>query len=667
MIINAIQLTDFGPYSGDQTLHLTGNTDKPKQENIFLVGGMNGSGKSSIFKAVQICLYGQAALGSFVSRRAYEDQLRNLIHKGPGLFENFQASVGVHFTVSPGGERAEYFVKRTWRARNTALSEFLEVRKNGLPIDGHEQQYWQDFLQHLIPQGLLNLFFFDGERITALTQSDESTQLAESIQALFGLNVIRQLRADLRYIERKGADNKGRSREILDKIDENDKQLAQSNAQFAACIERRAGLVTQHEVLSRRLLEWRRRLNQKGGTTGADPEELQRQVTAFDKHIEDKNMDLKRLFQGALPFCFAKEYLGYSLARLAADSSGKFQSTYSEQFDSFWNAAQSELTELVPRPTTLSTIRKLLSPSIENKSDHKFPELGATVMGEVQRWFEHDAQDSLIDAAGLVEQIEALTRQRDELLALLEVLPENSDIAQEIDQVNRIAHELGATENQLATAQQEEAALAHSITSLTKNSETLLTLLDHESLGDRKTELTAKAILTLSTFERRLVEAKIGALEKNFVSCFNNLMRKGDIISSIQIDPSTLAIRLIGTQGRELLRSQLSEGEKQIFAIALLHAITRTSKCPYPIIIDTPLGRLDSVHRSNIVNNYLPYASHQVIVLSTDTEIDHSFHADLKPYINKSFVLHYEHEQRRTEIREGYFTFKARAYESIAN
>lgn len=85
------------------------------------------------------------------------------------------------------------------------------------------------------------------------------------------------------------------------------------------------------------------------------------------------------------------------------------------------------------------------------------------------------------------------------------------------------------------------------------------------------------------------------------------------------------------------------------------------------IIIDTPLGRLDSIHRSNIVNNYLPFASHQVLVLSTDTEIDQAFHSDLKPYISKSFVLHYEHERRHTEIREGYFAFKVRSNESSKN
>ena len=420
-------------------------------------------------------------------------------------------------------------------------------------------------------------------------------------------------------------------------------------------------------MLSRRLLDWRRRLNEKGGSTAADPADLQRQIVTIAKQIEEKSIELKRLFQETLPFCLAKEYLGYALTRLAEDTSGNSHSSYTKQFDVFWTASERELTKHVNQANALETIRELLCPPIAHTDGNNPHNLGTTVVGDVQQWFGHDAQESLINAVGLVEHLETLTRQRDAVLALLEVMPESSDVAQEIDQVHSIARELGATETQLASAQQEEAALASTINALTKSGERLLGLLDQESLGDRKTELTAKAILALSTFERKLVETKIGVLEKNFVACFNNLMRKGDVISSIQIDPKTLAIKLIGTEGKELLRSQLSEGEKQIFAIALLHAITRTSKCPFPIIIDTPLGRLDSIHRSNIVNNYLPFASHQVLVLSTDTEIDQAFHSDLKPYISKSFVLHYEHEQRHTEIREGYFAFKARSNESSKN
>ena len=74
-----------------------------------------------------------------------------------------------------------------------------------------------------------------------------------------------------------------------------------------------------------------------------------------------------------------------------------------------------------------------------------------------------------------------------------------------------------------------------------------------------------------------------------------------------------------------------------------------------PIIIDTPLGRLDSKHRRKLVENYFPTASHQVIILSTDTEIDEAFHKSLFDHISHTIKLDYEESVASTIVNEGYF------------
>jgi DNA sulfur modification protein DndD len=102
-------------------------------------------------------------------------------------------------------------------------------------------------------------------------------------------------------------------------------------------------------------------------------------------------------------------------------------------------------------------------------------------------------------------------------------------------------------------------------------------------------------------------------------------------------------------------KASLSAGEKQIYAIAMLWALARTSGRPLPMIIDTPLARLDSEHRAKLVERYFPRASHQVILLSTDTEIDEQLLKTLKPSISHSFRLDFDQHDGRTEVTPGYF------------
>lgn len=99
----------------------------------------------------------------------------------------------------------------------------------------------------------------------------------------------------------------------------------------------------------------------------------------------------------------------------------------------------------------------------------------------------------------------------------------------------------------------------------------------------------------------------------------------------------------------------LSAGEKQIYAISMLWALGQISGRPLSVVIDTPLGRLDSDHRSHIVENYFPKASHQVVLLSTDTEIDRSYFKFLGPHISHAYQLEYDTSEGTTKLSEGYF------------
>lgn len=94
---------------------------------------------------------------------------------------------------------------------------------------------------------------------------------------------------------------------------------------------------------------------------------------------------------------------------------------------------------------------------------------------------------------------------------------------------------------------------------------------------------------------------------------------------------------------------------EQLMVISLLWALALCSKKKLPVIIDTPLSRLDSAHREALITTYFPQASEQTIILSTDSEIDRNYHDMMKNNIGDEFTLIYDDDSKSTTIQRGYF------------
>src|SRR5262249_20669373 len=115
------------------------------------------------------------------------------------LIQPMMAAVSIEFDYSRAGETATYLVRRSWEPKGASgITEHLEVLRNNQPLDDVESQFWPDFIRSLIPPGVSQLFFFDGEKIKRLAEGHtEADALAESIKALLGLDLVERLQTDL--------------------------------------------------------------------------------------------------------------------------------------------------------------------------------------------------------------------------------------------------------------------------------------------------------------------------------------------------------------------------------------------------------------------------------------------------------------------------------------
>src|ERR1700731_2556389 len=138
-------------------------------------------------------------------------------------------------------------------------------------------------------------------------------------------------------------------------------------------------------------------------------------------------------------------------------------------------------------------------------------------------------------------------------------------------------------------------------------------------------------------FLERATEQKIDRLSALITESFRYLLHKQTLVDRIFIHPGTFAITLYDDGGNAIPRRRLSEGEKQIFAISMLWGLARAAARQLPAVIDTPMARLDSAHRQNLVERYFPGASHQVVILSTDTEVDRQYYQMLQPALARAF------------------------------
>lgn len=224
-----------------------------------------------------------------------------------------------------------------------------------------------------------------------------------------------------------------------------------------------------------------------------------------------------------------------------------------------------------------------------------------------------------------------------------------------LDELVLAQHQVGAIDAELKAREEELKQLQYRRTTVKRECDRLLKAQSEAAASEGRAALAGRIGVALQQYEDRLLESKLSRLQSEFVRRFNHLARKSGFVADARIDRATFETTLIDRDGNEITKSALSAGEKQIYAIAMLWALAHTSGRALPMIIDTPLARLDSEHRTALVERYFPEASHQVIVLSTDTEVDDKLLRRLMPAVSHTYRLDYDPDLRATTARPGYF------------
>ena len=668
MIFKKIEIENFGIFRGKHIFDLspTKSTSSPKP--IILFGGRNGSGKTTLFEAIRLCLYGSGFKGRKLYTSLYHNHLRQRLHcYALDAPDSNKASICVEFEFARFGHIDTYLVKRSWECDDKQTIESLEIHQNAKPLCDIDEKQWQDFLKELVPLGVSKLFFFDGEQIQNLAEGHaDNRHLINSIHSLLGLDLVERLQTDLRiYLSRKAKEeNKQMAREISG-YENKEKVLRE---QLDSTLQKRAQVQSQIDRVQAEIENQEHQIAIEGGGYASKREELKLLRQRLDEEIEMTKGKIRSLCAGLLPFALIPDLCLSLRERLQIEE--RYQQQVAAQAalksmlepflkeitsESFWkgfslsyqsrNGLVNRIVDSFKRNTNFE----------DNGSMHVVHQVSSVERKKLLDWTDQALHQVPIELRELSANLEKLVRQRQDVDTQLYRAPLDDVLHPLVQKINALHEELGVLQEKYRHLDDDVHKVQNELNRVVWEIDKLLAQEEKFKKLSQRMALAKKVQVVLDDYIIRLTRDKITDLCDEFLECFRWLSNKEHLIEKMEMNPDDFLIKLWGADRKIIPKSQLSAGEKQVYAVAMLWALARASGRPLPFIIDTPLGRLDAIHREKIVQNFFPHASHQVILFSTDTEIDQQLFEKLQPYISEAYHLEYDELARTTRASAGYF------------
>ena len=660
MHLTKVTLKNYGVYRDKIEFDLTTTDDKP----IILIGGTNGAGKTTLFESILVGFYGQSFFNKKTTRKEYERFLANKIHRYLGTTVSADStSIIIDFKFFHNGKVDDYTVDRTWKNDDGRIIEELKIKKNGERLDSVEESQWQSFIEELIPRGIAKLFFFDGEKIVKMAEEEnEDIEIKSSFDSLLGLDIVEQLHSDLRVQIMRNMKDDAKSIQMQhDKyLEERDEILADRD-RFKDKLAVKNGEI---DVISLEIDVIEAKVSKIGGGFASKREELKAKKSFLEMKLASLENDLRGMITGPLPLCLIPKQT--ESLRLQIQKDEKIlkkqieNQILSEKLDELSESLNSE--QFWKGIDTTFQIKEKIIQNISSlfSSDEK-TEKNISMFNFST--FESANIISLIDNLGtgldnLKETSQEYSQASDDLQKIdvsLVNAPNDDEIGPLISDLNSLHENQGILKNEIEHLEQQVSTKNSYLKMINVKVRNILADKYKNKNAGIQAELATKVQKVLDEYIEKLKIKKLQLLEVYLLEEIRRLMHKENLITKVSVDKETFEIKLYDKDGNPSPKDLLSKGEKQMYATAVLLALAKTSGKPLPFMIDTPLARLDVGHRDNLIEKFFPYASHQVVIFSTDAEIDEKYYSKMKPYISRSYAMEYMPGKGKTKLHSCYF------------
>lgn len=693
MRINNITLNNFGSYEGETIF----DTNAASGKNIVLIGGKNGAGKTTLFTAMRVCLYGYMSMGYKNYNAYYIRAITKLINNNAKMIKPTTAYVSMLISLSNGRELDEYKLVRSWYL-DDSLMETFEIYRNETALNSEEIADFEKYLLSLIPPELFNLYFFDGEKIADFFMNEGSNaRIKNAFLTLCGYDTFDIMRRNFKRI----SSNSATQSITLDQYWDAKQSAEQAQLEYSSLCEEIQACEDAISICDADIAALEKNYAQKGGISQEEWNHKLMQLREEEKKRELWNAMIKKWANDVVPFLMIREQVVSLKDQIAKENNN-------QKFQNFREILESpQISALIA-----GNSQKIIAAAFANygSGDTQILDLSldqsAALLSQISTILAFDAAKIARYKNSIKKSISASAEIRQQL--------DNSNIssvheymqrkAELFEKKSKLLDKKVSLEEKLSVQKELVQQLS---TTLTKTQSKLEAELKKASIND----ISARAIIMLDKLQQVLYRQQITKVEDHFRREIRTLMRKTHFIDDIKIDddfniylyrnePIDEAVlrealnaqseeHIINIFGKEALQelyrlsggedldsiskycasqrdgaitlpiridqTSLSNGEKQIFIMALYHSLVQLGRNEIPFIIDTPFARIDTEHRRNISLHFFSKLHGQVFILSTNEEINSDHVCIMKDRIAATYMLENVDNKRTVVVSDSYF------------
>jgi len=609
---------------------------------------------------MRLALYGQRAQCSTRGTLSYPDFLKQAVNKQTLAHE--ETSVELLFEHIIKNMQVEFRVKRRWTKNPKNGKDILGILIDDWP-DSAWVETWDERIEDFFPIGISNLFLFDGEQVKELADLDSPPNVVvQAIQSLLGLELSERLAVDLDILANRKRRQLADSKELA-YLEEIETKLNQYKSEAETAEMAVAELKIKAGIAKKKLNQAKEKFKLEGGKIAGERSQLEKKLVDEKQKAQQQRERLCELAGEGLPLSLiqplliqarkqGKQELNREKAKVAQDFI-KDRDQRLFQYLEELNIAKKQLESV---KIYLETDYQNLTENHHNQ-ENIFLEIDEKVFSQLGTFLDHQLPSQIQQSQDVLDALMVVEDALSSLDTQLAIAAPPEVYEQLLETVSQAQTEYTKIETEIEVAEQRAKKCLTEYEKVKKDLEKY-----SQNTIDRKNanhiiETISKVQNSLKIFKEKLTLKKLNKLEVEVTECFRYLLHKSDLVHRVVIATEDFSLSLYDPQGQPVEKHRLSAGEKQLLAIAFLWGLARVSGLNLPIAIDTPLGRLDSSHRQNLIERYFPAASHQVILLSTDTEIAQKEVNSLREQdaIAREYLLKYDPKQRQTRIEVGYF------------